>query len=194
MSPAWSQACICGQTFSVLQAYTCHLHSCPNTKKWLSSALQKAEVVFQVKKHCETEGAVQQETSTDFLWPVTAYLMVGNSKPNLLPLSSFIKIQTRPSSTWHCESLSSSFISFSAGWYVTYPMTQPGVRLVFSLLFIRWLGYNAIPLGQLQRDAVLPQWPTQTTSIWCASAKAWWPHVHTTVKALVWLQRRQQCF
>ena len=31
--PAWSQACICGRTFSVPQAYTCHASSCPTMKK-----------------------------------------------------------------------------------------------------------------------------------------------------------------
>jgi len=61
--PAWSQACICGRTFSVPQAYTCHVRSCLTTKKWLSSALLKAKDVFQVNKCHKIEDAAWQEAT-----------------------------------------------------------------------------------------------------------------------------------
>lgn len=59
--PAWSQACICGRTFSVPQAYTCHTRSCPKTKKRLSSALEKAKEVFQAKKRRKIEDVARRE-------------------------------------------------------------------------------------------------------------------------------------
>jgi hypothetical protein len=52
---AWCQVCVCGCTFSVLQAYTFHKRSCQKTKKRLSSALEKAKEVWQSKKHQKME-------------------------------------------------------------------------------------------------------------------------------------------
>ena len=59
--PAWSQACICGRTFSVPQAYTYHMRSCPKTKKQLSSALQQAKEVFQARKRRKMEDAARRK-------------------------------------------------------------------------------------------------------------------------------------
>ena len=84
---------------------------------------------------------------------------------------------TRLASFGYCESLSSPFISFSTGWYVTYPTTRPGVESVFSLFFIRRPGHSdtnatqfnlwatatrcgsatVAPLGRLQDGALLPR-------------------------------------
>lgn len=50
LPPAWCQACVCGRTFSVPQAYTCHKRSCQKTKKRLAGALEKAKEVWQAKK------------------------------------------------------------------------------------------------------------------------------------------------
>jgi hypothetical protein len=52
---AWCQVCVCGRTFSVLQAYTFHKRSCQKTKKRLSSALDKAKEVWKSKKHRKME-------------------------------------------------------------------------------------------------------------------------------------------
>ncbi|KAF8235713.1 hypothetical protein L208DRAFT_1134923, partial [Tricholoma matsutake] len=54
--------CVCGHTFSVLQAYTFHKRSCQKTKKWLSSGLEKAKEVWQSKKHRKME-AMQSTTA-----------------------------------------------------------------------------------------------------------------------------------
>ena len=58
---AWCQVCVCGCTFSVPQAYTCHKHSCQKTKKRLSSALDKAKEVWQSSK-CQKMEAMQSPT------------------------------------------------------------------------------------------------------------------------------------
>ena len=55
MPPAWCQVCVCGRTFSVLQAYTFHKCSCQKAKKQLSTALDKAKEVWQSKKHRKIE-------------------------------------------------------------------------------------------------------------------------------------------
>jgi len=39
------------------------MHSCPTTKKRLSSALLKAKDVFQVNKHCKIEDTVRREAT-----------------------------------------------------------------------------------------------------------------------------------
>jgi hypothetical protein len=62
LPPAWSQACACGRTFSVPQAYTCHKRSCQKTKKRLSCALEKAKEVWQAKKRRKTEERTKGET------------------------------------------------------------------------------------------------------------------------------------
>jgi hypothetical protein len=58
---AWCQVCVCGRTFSVPQAYTCHKRSCQKTKKRLSSALDKAKEVWQSRK-CRKMEAMQSPT------------------------------------------------------------------------------------------------------------------------------------
>jgi hypothetical protein len=55
LPPAWCQICICGRTFSVLQAYSFHQRSCQKTKKRLSGALEKAKEVWQSKKRRKME-------------------------------------------------------------------------------------------------------------------------------------------
>lgn len=55
LPPAWCQVCVCGRTFSVLQAYTFHKRSCQKTKKRLSGALDKAKAVWQSKKRRKME-------------------------------------------------------------------------------------------------------------------------------------------
>jgi hypothetical protein len=64
LPPAWSQSCICGRTFSVPQAYTCHKRSCQKTKKRFSSALEKAKEVWQVKKRRKMEQVVEEVTQS----------------------------------------------------------------------------------------------------------------------------------
>jgi hypothetical protein len=56
---AWCQHCVCGRTFSVPQAYSCHKRSCQKTKKRLSGALEKAKEAWQVKKRRKVEGKAQ---------------------------------------------------------------------------------------------------------------------------------------
>jgi hypothetical protein len=62
LPPAWCQVCVCGRTFSVPQAYTFHQRSCQKTKKWLSSALDKAKEVWQSKK-CRIMEVMQGTTT-----------------------------------------------------------------------------------------------------------------------------------
>lgn len=56
---AWYQLCACGRTFSVLQAYSYHKHSCQKTKKRLASALEKAKEVWETKKRRKTEATTE---------------------------------------------------------------------------------------------------------------------------------------
>ena len=66
-------------------------------------------------------------------------------------------VQTRSSFELIMSLFPPLFISFSMGWYVTYPTTRPGVELVFSLFSsddLDTFGCNIV--GQLRRDAVLP--------------------------------------
>src|SRR6202022_3733177 len=68
LPPAWCKVCICGRTFSVQQAYTCHKRSCQKTKKRLAGALEKAKEVWQTNKRRKTEakaarGALELESS-----------------------------------------------------------------------------------------------------------------------------------
>ena len=46
----FSQACICGQSFTDLDAFTHHQKGCGNGKKRLASALAKAKEVYQGKR------------------------------------------------------------------------------------------------------------------------------------------------
>src|SRR5271156_6434388 len=68
--PAWSRACMCRQTFFAPHTYTYHMHTCPQTKKRLSSALGKAREVFQVKKRRKMEVMIRQEASETSNHPV----------------------------------------------------------------------------------------------------------------------------
>jgi hypothetical protein len=61
MPPAWSQACVCGRTFSAPHTYTHHMRTCPQTKKRLSSALENAREVLQEKKRRKMEDMIQRE-------------------------------------------------------------------------------------------------------------------------------------
>lgn len=56
LPPAWNQVCICGRTFSLPQAYTCHKRSCQKTKKRLSGALDKAKEVWQARKRRKSQA------------------------------------------------------------------------------------------------------------------------------------------
>lgn len=56
---AWCHHCVCGRTFSVPQAYSCHKRSCQKTKKRLSGALEKAKEAWQVKKRRKVEEKAQ---------------------------------------------------------------------------------------------------------------------------------------
>jgi hypothetical protein len=55
LPPAWCQVCVCGRTFSIPQAYTCHKRSCQKTKKRLAGALEKAKETWQARKRRRTE-------------------------------------------------------------------------------------------------------------------------------------------
>ena len=53
MNPAesnWSQACVCGRTFTVPQGFFYHQRSCLKAKKRLSDALEKAREVLRARK------------------------------------------------------------------------------------------------------------------------------------------------
>src|ERR1700722_15003393 len=62
---AWCEVCVCGRTFSVPQAYTCHKRSCSRTKKRLANALDKAKGVWQAKKRQKLEEKIAKEASMD---------------------------------------------------------------------------------------------------------------------------------
>ena len=48
--PSWFQACACGWTFSLLQAYSCHKNSCHTSKKCFSDDIQRAKEALQAWK------------------------------------------------------------------------------------------------------------------------------------------------
>ena len=56
LPPAWSQTCVCGCAFSLLQAYTFHQCSCQRTKKRLLGALEKAKDILQARKCRKVES------------------------------------------------------------------------------------------------------------------------------------------
>ena len=58
----------------------------------------------------------------------------SDSCHSLLP-PCIIKFKCAQVQCEHHESLSTSFILFSVGWYDTYPTTRPGVESVFSFSF-----------------------------------------------------------
>jgi hypothetical protein len=59
--PTWSEACVCGRTFSQPQAYTYHTRSCHKTKKRLAFALEKAKDVWAAKKRRKLECRAAKE-------------------------------------------------------------------------------------------------------------------------------------
>jgi hypothetical protein len=73
LPPAWCMVCICGRTFSVQQAYTCHKRSCQKTKKRLAGALEKAKEVWQANKRQKREAKATKE----------ALALAGPSHPSL---------------------------------------------------------------------------------------------------------------
>lgn len=75
LPPAWCKVCICGRTFSVQQAYTCHKRSCQKTKKRLAGALEKAKEVWQANKRQKLEA---KATGTK-----EALALAGPSHPSL---------------------------------------------------------------------------------------------------------------
>ena len=46
--PSWFQACACGQTFSLPQAYSCHKNSCRTFKKCFSDDIQRAKEALKL--------------------------------------------------------------------------------------------------------------------------------------------------
>jgi hypothetical protein len=65
-SPAWYQACACGCTFSIIQAYSYHKQSCQKTKRWLLTALEKAKEVWQIRKQRRMEQNVESQAEGFF--------------------------------------------------------------------------------------------------------------------------------
>jgi hypothetical protein len=63
LPPAWCQACICGRTFSLPQAYTYHKRTCEKTKKRLSGAWDKAKEVWKAKKRQKIEAKATEKAS-----------------------------------------------------------------------------------------------------------------------------------
>ena len=59
LPPVWSQTCVCGRTFFLPQAYTCHRRSCQRAKKRVSSAFQRVHEVWQTKKRRKMEQVTQ---------------------------------------------------------------------------------------------------------------------------------------
>lgn len=55
LPPAWSQMCVCGRTFSVPRAYSCHLRACQKTKKRLIGAIEKAREKWTARKRQRTD-------------------------------------------------------------------------------------------------------------------------------------------
>jgi hypothetical protein len=76
LPPAWCKVCICGRTFSVQQAYTCHKRSCQKTKKRLAGALEKAKEVWQANKRQKREAKATN------LKEVTVLALAGPSHPS----------------------------------------------------------------------------------------------------------------
>ena len=81
MNPAWSQACVCGRTFTVPQGLSCHQRSCLKAKKRLSDALKKAREVLRGRKrrkidlsHQAVEGSSNQNVSAEPLSNVNSLL------------------------------------------------------------------------------------------------------------------------
>ena len=82
--PAWSQTCVCGRAFSVLQAYTYHQRSCQRTKKRLLGALEKAKDILQARKHRKVESVLLAHNLTAEAGPSSQ--PVDLAYPNDLPI------------------------------------------------------------------------------------------------------------
>jgi len=100
--PAWCQACICGRTFSVPQAYTFHKRSCQKTKKWLSSALDKAKEVWQSMK-CQKMEAMPSLSAESTLVqnvvtknPSNGTALAMQHRVRLMVLVSLLLIESSP--------------------------------------------------------------------------------------------------
>ena len=68
----WSQACICGQTFTILQGFFYHQCSCLKVKKCSSDTLEKAREVVQARKRRRMsqqigEGSLNQNVPAEQL-------------------------------------------------------------------------------------------------------------------------------
>ena len=95
MPPAWSQACMCGRTFSMPHTHTYHMHTCLQMKKQLSSAMEKAREVLQVKKHCKMEDMIQWEASETSNHPVIDESSLTTGKV-LLPTHQQVRFLLQP--------------------------------------------------------------------------------------------------
>ena len=94
MNPAWSQACVCGRTFTAPQAVSYHRRSCLKAKKRLSDALEKAREALRIRKrrkvdpsHQVVKGSLNQNVPAEPL-----------SNPNVL-LRDHLQVRTRVRST-----------------------------------------------------------------------------------------------
>ena len=60
---AWFQTCVCGQSFSVPQAYTCHKRTCQKKRKRLAGALEnlKAKGVWQARKRQKVDAKAAED-------------------------------------------------------------------------------------------------------------------------------------
>ena len=76
---AWCHHCVCGRTFSVPQAYSCHKHSCQKTKKRLSGALEKAKEAWQVKKRRKVEEKAKPAKGSSSTLNVVAEIASDNA-------------------------------------------------------------------------------------------------------------------
>lgn len=66
--PAWFQACTCGRTFTLPQAYSCHKNTCPTSKKQLSDDIRRAKDALQAQKWQKLDlqtAIVSTELETD---------------------------------------------------------------------------------------------------------------------------------
>jgi hypothetical protein len=84
LQPAWSNACLCGRTFTSPRGYTYHQRNCSKTKKRLSSALEKVREVNQAKKR-RIAGAAQHEAT---LSPITEEVVQPQASGSWTPASS----------------------------------------------------------------------------------------------------------
>jgi len=87
---AWHEVCICGRTFSVPQAYTCHKRTCQKTKKRLASALDKAREVWEARKRKRTEKKVT-EAGPSQLVPKLLVLTSNSGVPHAQAINQMVR-------------------------------------------------------------------------------------------------------